>query len=304
MAKRDAAPSAHGTRRSPERLEYAPQCVRSPDAHGRTAYSPMTLARHDAYASPRDASLKRSTLSTEYGYERLLAPPSQRRESDALPKAPRLSFDAQEPSPALLRMLPGHGLEPRSAPPHQHQFGPESRRASSSYWPGHDREGRRMPPLDAYEEGGPPPPTHPEPSAAHRAYPSRMPSPSYHTSHVGARHDAGYPPGEADPETPSLRSPHDSKAQFLSLFSDFFDTLSDSRTLKATLEYQIRSSNALLQTLQRGSKVFDETVDRRLQQESEAWQTRFTHLEKQIDRMDARMDEVLSTLQARAPSPP
>ncbi|WFD07550.1 hypothetical protein MVES1_002917 [Malassezia vespertilionis] len=101
---------------------------------------------------------------------------------------------------------------------------------------------------------------------------------------------------ESEQGVPLPRSPVANKIQFLSLFSDFFDSLSDSRTLKATLEYQIRSSNTLLQTLQRSSNVFDETVERRIRHESDAMESRFARLEGKVDDAIRRMDEAIASL--------
>ena len=79
------------------------------------------------------------------------------------------------------------------------------------------------------------------------------------------------------------------KMHFLSLFSDFFDSLQDSRTLKANLEYQIRSSNTLLQTLQRSNRVLEETVDRRVREETASWHARVERLEEQLERTNAEL---------------
>lgn len=83
-----------------------------------------------------------------------------------------------------------------------------------------------------------------------------------------------------------LRSPPSSKTQFLSLFSNFYDSLSDSRTLKATLEDQVRRSNTLLQTLQKSSKVLEATVDRKIREERSFWERRVKHLEAKVRRLE------------------
>ena len=57
-----------------------------------------------------------------------------------------------------------------------------------------------------------------------------------------------------------------SKAAFLSLFSTFYDSLSDSRVLAHTLEDQIRRSSSLLRTLHESGKVFEDMLDKRVKE--------------------------------------
>ncbi|KAL8279267.1 hypothetical protein RQP46_008304 [Phenoliferia psychrophenolica] len=57
-----------------------------------------------------------------------------------------------------------------------------------------------------------------------------------------------------------------SKAAFLSLFSTFYDSLSDSRVLAHTLEDQIRRSSSLLHTLHESGKVFEDMLDKRVKE--------------------------------------
>lgn len=91
-----------------------------------------------------------------------------------------------------------------------------------------------------------------------------------------------------------LRSPPSSKTQFLSLFSNFYDSLTDSRTLKATLEDQVRRSNTLLQTLQKSAHVLEMTVDRRLKEERSIWEAKIEALEERCRQLEANA-EVIST---------
>lgn len=133
-----------------------------------------------------------------------------------------------------------------------------------------------------------------------------LPSPAYHTVRMDPhmprvnveRMHAAYehPVRVTDaPDAESVsappRSPMAHKAQFLSLFSDFFDSLADSRTLKATLEHQIRASNALLQTLQRSNEVFEQAVEQRVKQEAKAWEAHFSRLEARIKQLEARLPD-------------
>lgn len=138
-----------------------------------------------------------------------------------------------------------------------------------------------------------------------------LPSPAYHTTHfmrnpMGAgsqgtdpRQASGAivaPPKTAGLNPPPtarlpehLRSPPSSKTQFLSLFSNFYDSLTDSRTLKATLEDQVRRSNTLLQTLQKSSRVLELTVDRRVREERTLWEAKVHSLEQRCLRLEKQL---------------
>ncbi|TKY85232.1 hypothetical protein EX895_006312 [Sporisorium graminicola] len=118
-----------------------------------------------------------------------------------------------------------------------------------------------------------------------------LPSPAYHTTqfargHPGGRQAYNPPPTARLPE--HLRSPPSSKPHFLSLFSDFYDSLYDSRTLKATLEDQIKRSNTLLQTLQSSRRVLEETVERRVRDERVLWEGRVRGLEARVRELEAK----------------
>ncbi|KAJ1032424.1 hypothetical protein NDA16_000450 [Ustilago loliicola] len=118
-----------------------------------------------------------------------------------------------------------------------------------------------------------------------------LPSPAYHTTqfargHPGGRQAYNPPPTARLPD--HLRSPPSSKAHFLSLFSDFYDSLYDSRTLKATLEDQIKRSNMLLQTLQSSRRVLEETVERRVREERVLWEGRVRGLEARVRELEAK----------------
>ncbi|CAO1637218.1 unnamed protein product [Jaminaea pallidilutea] len=81
-----------------------------------------------------------------------------------------------------------------------------------------------------------------------------------------------------------LRTPTRSKTQFLGLFSDFYDSLQDSRALRATLEDQIRRSATILETLQQGYK----TMGRVMTEERGKWETRIERLEEQVNVLEGR----------------
>ena len=104
------------------------------------------------------------------------------------------------------------------------------------------------------------PPSHPlnQPPRSY-ASPPTMQSPA-HPPHP---HHPRAPPPPASPH-PSAPIADRSKAAFLSLFSDFYDSLSDSRVLTYTLEEQIWQSSTLLHSLQESGKVFEEMLDTRV----------------------------------------
>ncbi|PWN18635.1 hypothetical protein BCV69DRAFT_301116 [Microstroma glucosiphilum] len=141
-----------------------------------------------------------------------------------------------------------------------------------------------------------------------------LPSPAYHTARlvgggsVGANDHSSHgrpsasgaaaaaAPGiDTVPVSSSSTSPSPithalaSKAQFLSLFSSFYDSLSDSRTLKLTLEDQVRRSNALLQTLQKSTRVLEATVERKLAEERAGWEVRVGRLEEEVKSLTAKL---------------
>lgn len=224
-------------------------------------------------------------------------------------KVPRLVLDARPEGaahPAPYEAAPSLPAA-HSAPAHQRAFGPDARLPSPSHlFRAREREPGRIPhhlgDLELPRKTSPTPSSPYEPGSAHRLSVPHlaMSSPAFHSSHIGhgtrPEHLAA---SDAESEALPPRSPAN-KMQFLSLFSDFFDSLSDSRTLKATLEHQIRASNALLQSLQRSNHVFDETVDLRIREASQAWESRFARLEEHLERLETRLNDALSHLSAPA----
>ena len=240
-------------------------------------------------------SSRKRPLSTRAVTDESTPPSLIQRRAETSAKVPRLALDPTADAPVPRT----NALEAHSAPAHQPAFGPEARLPSPSHlFRARERDAGRVPPLSAndldssykssptqasaYEANGQ------TPSAQRFALPHMaMPSPAFHSSHFGAgRPRAELSAPDADAEAVSTRLAAN-RVQFLSLFSDFFDSLSDSRTLKATLEHQIRASNTLLQTLQRSK--FDEATDRRVRQESQLWESRFARLESRLDRIEARL---------------
>lgn len=129
-----------------------------------------------------------------------------------------------------------------------------------------------------------------------------LPSPAYHSTRMTQNPgQSSVPPGPGGPPPRTgsfpgppqtarlpdhLRSPPSSKTQFLSLFSSFYDSLLDSRTLKATLEDQVRRSNTLLQTLQKSSTVLEATVERKIREERAYWEQRVKRLESRVRQLE------------------
>ncbi|EPQ29603.1 uncharacterized protein PFL1_02822 [Pseudozyma flocculosa PF-1] len=123
-----------------------------------------------------------------------------------------------------------------------------------------------------------------------------LPSPAYHTTQFARGGPSVHrAPGPQPPHTARLpehlRSPPSSKAHFLGLFSDFYESLHDSRTLKATLEDQIRRSNTLLHTLQSSRRVLEETVERRVREERVMWEGRVRGLEARVRELESKNGE-------------
>lgn len=248
----------------------------------------------------------------------------QRRAQKAMHKVPNLHLT---PTNDRLHLADPHFMEPtvRSAPPQQRQFGGDARLPPPSFLlraserePGVESEVdmRKVPPsasLSSQQEmqgylptpGGTPrfflPHQNVLPSPAYhttrmepysfRSTRDRLPVPNEQTGVSRPPDTPAFPHHDGEPMSAPPRSPGPNKAHFLSLFSDFFDALSDSRTLKATLEHQIRASNTLLQTLQRSTEVFEEAVEQRVQQENKTWEARFSQLDARLKQLESQNNE-------------
>lgn len=269
-------------RKSP-RYEFA----YSPHSETRTRFNDSPVRNYNSIAHRRGHHTRNKApelhLTVEDNYnERHGVDVNEPSIRSAPPHQDHFDIDARLPPPSTL-LRPGE----REAARHAARLSPELRRSSL----GHHQDLQNYLPTP----GGTP----------HVFQPQHPPllSPAYHTTHFGrhAMHgtpdrlsaaDASFRSGDMGETSfgngAPPRSPVANKMQFLSLFSDFFDSLSDSRTLKSTLEHQIRASDALLQTLQRASKVFDETIDRRLHLEGRAWEARFARLEQRIHELESR----------------
>lgn len=278
------------------------------DAYRHAALAPDSAQRLSPITRYMAEPSRKRPLAARATADEASAPTLIQRRAETSAKVPRLALE-QTGDTAMPRT---YAFETHSAPAHQPVFGPEARLPSPSHlFRARERDAGRVPPLSANDLDSPhrSSPTQASaydsnahtPGAQRFALPHMaMPSPAFHSSHFGAsRPRAELGPHDPDAEAASSRLAAN-RVQFLSLFSDFFDSLSDSRTLKTTLEHQIRASNTLLQTLQRSHKVFDEATDRRVRQESQLWESRFARLESRLDRIEARLADLA---QHAPPSP-
>ncbi|GAA6034659.1 hypothetical protein JCM8097_001103 [Rhodosporidiobolus ruineniae] len=128
--------------------------------------------------------------------------------------------------------------------------------------------------------------------------PSQRPhgSPSYPSSAALPPHastSSSSAAAGAVPPTPSASASSaaaaNSKQAFLSLFSTFYDSLSDSRVLTSTLEGQISRASALLHTLQSAESVLERLVDERvgryertMDERTRGWEGRLRGLEERV----------------------
>lgn len=106
----------------------------------------------------------------------------------------------------------------------------------------------------------------------------------------------GPPPGCPPPQSPATHGPPmqapppSSKAAFLDLFSNFYDSLGDSRVLSRTLDDQLRRSATLLQTLHDSARTLEDAVDRRTRSFMEEVSVDMQGLDRRL----ARIEQALS----------
>ncbi|WFD44727.1 hypothetical protein MPSI1_003397 [Malassezia psittaci] len=288
----------------------------SQQSNQRTPNRINTQAR-GAMSSDPSLNVQGSENSLKRGAYRAIpddAPPSLiQRRNETGAKVPRLTLDQQGEAPGFR----GLHLDPmsmsRSAPAHHSAFGNESNLPGSPlYLRQRERGSNRLPRGPLRESDQLPRSSSPHISTydshgayggASRAYvpPLAINSPAYHINPGSHRPVLKHPyDTELDGDSSSLQ-PGSNRAQFLSLFSNFYDSLSDSRTLKATLEHQIHASNTLLQTLQRSNQVLEDSVDRRIRQESQGLESRFSRLEYRLEQIEQRMEEALRRLTPDSP---
>ncbi|GAA5830102.1 hypothetical protein JCM11251_006879 [Rhodosporidiobolus azoricus] len=185
--------------------------------------------------------------------------------SSSTPSAASSSNKALPPAPPSAGpRLPSFGsatASSRASPP-QPAFHPlHQQRPSSS-----GGLGSPLPPM----RGGPPPPPLSSASLVSPAQYASVPPPSASATslHHLPPQSAPVPPTSAAPTSlptgVSSLTPPSSKTAFLSLFSTFYDSLSDSRVLSSSLETQISRASQLLHTLQHAETVLERMVDERV----------------------------------------
>lgn len=135
----------------------------------------------------------------------------------------------------------------------------------------------------------------PPPGTAHQyAFPAQYLYPSTSANSTGGGGPLSPLPRQPPTASTSVHSPPNSasassKTAFLSLFSTFYDSLSDSRILSRTLESQIHKSTALLTTLQDSGRVFEELLEARVGKVARD-QARETELiERRLKRLEGRV---------------
>ncbi|SHO76514.1 Uncharacterized protein MSYG_0852 [Malassezia sympodialis ATCC 42132] len=220
----------------------------------------------------------------------------QRRGHPASGRVPTLQLSEHE-GDIIPGLVAGEPLI-QSAPPQQHQFTHETRLpppshllvpsdkthydaqswcTKPSYLPLSTPEMRYMPTSDRASRVC----TSPTLPPRSPAYSCNVPLP-YHRSSDAPR------PVDTSHGTEALHTSPPNKGSFLSLFSSFYDSLSDSRALLMALEHQINASNTILQTLQRSKQVLEEIVEQRLLEQAHANESRFARLESRFSQLEKR----------------
>lgn len=223
----------------------------------------------------------------------------QRRGYPASGRAPALYLSEKDRDSGSIPVDTEPSIQ--SAPPQQHHFSsevrlpPPSHLLSASDHARYDAQPRhpQAPPPTAPEMQGYGPP----PGGASRVYMAphmSLPSPAYATNLSSGYQRRSFEAGRALDACQGAEGLHNSapnKANFLSLFSSFYDSLLDSRALKTTLEHQINASNAILQTLQRSSHVLEEAVEQRVLQCTQQWESRLSQIEDRLTRIEAHLSQ-------------
>lgn len=113
-----------------------------------------------------------------------------------------------------------------------------------------------------------------------------------------------YPPHPSSAPAPGSAS----KQAFLGLFSTFYDSLSDSRVLTHSLDYQVQRASAVLSTLQQAEGQLEALVDARVGEVRREWDERWRGVEGRLGRLEraagldardapARVEERLARLE-------
>uniref|UniRef100_A0A1D1YUQ4 Uncharacterized protein n=1 Tax=Anthurium amnicola TaxID=1678845 RepID=A0A1D1YUQ4_9ARAE len=94
-----------------------------------------------------------------------------------------------------------------------------------------------------------------------------------------------------------------SKESFINLFESFYDTVADTRSLKVTLEDQIRKTTTLLQTLQASGSMIESLVRGHFREMQREVVKDLMALEKRLSKVEERIRSS-STVVGMSPSPP
>ena len=113
-----------------------------------------------------------------------------------------------------------------------------------------------------------------------------LPSPSYFAAQQAALQNM---PANGPLTSSHAVQHHSSKASYLQVFDTFYDALSDSRVLKATLEEQLRKSSGLLQTLQASASMIENMVRREFREMQREMIKDLMVLERRIERLEDKV---------------
>jgi hypothetical protein len=94
-----------------------------------------------------------------------------------------------------------------------------------------------------------------------------------------------------------------SKESFINLFESFYDTVADTRSLKTTLEDQIRKTTTLLQTLQASGSMIESLVRGHFREMQREVVKDLMTLEKRLSKVEERMRSSAAVV-GMSPSPP
>ncbi|GAA5870724.1 hypothetical protein JCM8547_005039 [Rhodosporidiobolus lusitaniae] len=219
--------------------------------------------------------------------------------SASTPTASSSSASKQRPPP------PHHSSSSRQPSP-QTSYHPLQRPPSQSGLPSHYQHGPISPLPPMQVQGGhshhPHPHAHSHPhhdprtAPGPRSSPSFAPQtaplpPSYPSHHHPPPHTAPLASSSSSaPRDPSSSSSSSSSKQaFLSLFSTFYDSLSDSRVLTSNLEGQIHRAAALLQTLQNAEGVFERLVEEKVSRVERVAEERWRSVERRVTSIEERV---------------
>ncbi|CAG8653152.1 2140_t:CDS:2, partial [Dentiscutata heterogama] len=111
-------------------------------------------------------------------------------------------------------------------------------------------------------------------------------------------------PSNLNSPTSASNEEKPSKESFIHLFDNFYDTVSDTRSLKTTLEDQIRKTTTLLQTLQASGAMIESLVRGHFREMQREVIKDMTALEKRLSKIEERMNNNNATIIGMSLSPP